>query len=160
MIPELVRLRLHLPEIQAVDPREVITAKLQAARREQDGRLVVEDTSLYLDCLGGRLPGPLIKWFIETLKAPGIFELADKYGIYGARAAVMIGYTHGEKISFFEGDVTGRLVAPRGDNGFGFDPIFQPDGSSRTFAEMTREEKCMDSHRKRAFQALQRSLEG
>jgi XTP/dITP diphosphohydrolase len=44
--------------------------------------------------------------------------------------------------------------APRGTNGFGYDPIFQPDGEERTSAEMTPEEKDAASHRGRAMRAL------
>ncbi len=55
----------------------------------------------------------------------------------------------------FEGRVDGRLTfPPRGDKGFGYDPIFVPDGQSRTFAEMEGVEKQALSHRARAFQAF------
>jgi XTP/dITP diphosphohydrolase len=69
-------------------------------------------------------------------------------------------------IEYFEGRVDGRLVfPPRGANGFGYDPIFIPDGFSRGFGEMTAEEKhgipadgsVALSHRARAFQRLSRA---
>ena len=48
----------------------------------------------------------------------------------------------GGEVQYFEGKVFGRLVwPPRGQNGFGYDPMFVPDGQSKTFGEMTREEK-------------------
>ena len=54
-----------------------------------------------------------------------------------------------------EGRLSGRLVdRPRGENGFGYDPIFVPDGESRTTAQMTPAEKDAISHRGRAFRAL------
>lgn len=54
-----------------------------------------------------------------------------------------------------EGRVDGRLIrAPRGENGFGYDPIFVPEGESRTTAEMPSEEKDAISHRGKAFRAL------
>ena len=43
---------------------------------------------------------------------------------------------------------------PRGENGFGYDPVFIPDGEERTFGEMSREEKQTMSHRARAFAAF------
>ena len=56
---------------------------------------------------------------------------------------------------FFEGRVDGRLVdAPRGASGFGYDPIFVPNGHERTFAEMTAAEKHAISHRRRALDAF------
>jgi XTP/dITP diphosphohydrolase len=55
----------------------------------------------------------------------------------------------------FEGIVEGTIThAPVGDQGFGYDPIFQPAGSTKTFAEMTMEEKNQWSHRARAVQQL------
>ena len=55
----------------------------------------------------------------------------------------------------FEGRVEGHWVAPpRGERGFGYDPIFAPEGESRTFGEMTQEDKARHSHRARAFAAL------
>jgi XTP/dITP diphosphohydrolase len=55
----------------------------------------------------------------------------------------------------FEGVVEGTiLTSKRGTNGFGYDPIFVPDGHSRTFAEMNQEEKGQLSHRGRAFEKL------
>ncbi len=59
---------------------------------------------------------------------------------------------NGEVIETFEGVMEGVIIdAPRGDNGFGYDPIFVPDGETRTFAEMTSEEKNRISHRARAL---------
>jgi XTP/dITP diphosphohydrolase len=71
------------------------------------------------------------------------------------------------RVDVFEGRVDGELVFPqRGDRGFGYDPIFRPDGHSRTFGEMSSEEKhglppdgsLALSHRARAFQKLARAL--
>ena len=70
------------------------------------------------------------------------------------------------RTEIFEGRVDGELVfPPRGTAGFGYDPIFRPDGHARTFGEMTAEEKHgvpLDgslalSHRARAFQKLARA---
>ena len=58
-----------------------------------------------------------------------------------------------------EGQLDGRLTqAPRGENGFGYDPVFVPDGDDRTTAEMAPEEKDAISHRGRAFRALAREI--
>jgi XTP/dITP diphosphohydrolase len=71
-----------------------------------------------------------------------------------------------DHVEYFEGRVDGRLVfPPRGANGFGYDPIFVPDGHSRGFGEMTAQEKhgippdgsLALSHRARAFQLLARA---
>ena len=65
----------------------------------------------------------------------------------------------GEGERLFEGRVEGTLVAvPRGASGFGYDPIFVPDGATRTFAEMSAAEKHAISHRRRALDAFMAAL--
>ena len=81
--------------------------------------------------------------------------IAQKIGNDKAEAKVIIGYSEdGSEPRFFEGSVKGRIVSPRGDMGFGWDPIFQPDGYNKTFAEMNEEEKNSLSMRKIALQGL------
>lgn len=106
------------------------------------------------------LPGPLVKWFLKTVGGDGIYRLAEAFGSTRAKARTLIGYAneHGS-IQFFEGVISGRLVPPRGTDGFGWDAIFQPDNSSRTFAEMTPEDKNQCSMRRRAVEGLRRHLE-
>jgi len=59
------------------------------------------------------------------------------------------------KMHLFEGICAGKIIEKRkGANGFGYDPIFVPDGSSKTFAEMSMEEKNVFSHRKKAMKKL------
>ena len=149
IIPELKRLDLDLLEIQELDLRKIIEAKLPKNRT----LIVVEDVSLEIQDLNG-LPGPLIKWFIKSIGPKGIYNLAPNSK---AKAIAMLGYKS-NTISFFEGVVEGTIVAPRGKNGFGFDPIFQPDGSDKTFGEMTRDEKARFSHRAKAFHKLKKFL--
>jgi non-canonical purine NTP pyrophosphatase (RdgB/HAM1 family) len=70
----------------------------------------------------------------------------------------MFGYCDGAVLRMFSGVVCGVVpVAPRGANGFGWDPIFQPNGSGQTFAEMTPEEKDRFSMRRLALEQLRRS---
>ena len=60
---------------------------------------------------------------------------------------------NGEVIASFEGEVKGTILdAPRGENGFGYDPVFQPDGFDKSFAELGAEVKDKISHRARAFE--------
>ena len=60
-----------------------------------------------------------------------------------------------EKEYFFEGICTGKIIEQRnGNNGFGYDPVFVPDGSDKTFAEMDMAEKNKFSHRKKAMEKL------
>ena len=68
-----------------------------------------------------------------------------------AVATSCIGSFNGEKFTCFSGSVNGQIVRkPRGISGFGWDPIFQPAGWEKTFAEMNSEEKNLVSMRKKA----------
>ena len=65
----------------------------------------------------------------------------------------------GGAVDVFEGEARGKIVwPPRGQKGFGYDPIFQPEGETRTFGEMTHEEKLPLTHRARAFEKLLAAL--
>jgi inosine triphosphate pyrophosphatase len=161
LMPELEQCELDLPEIQELDPQVVIIEKLKEARRRlPDVAIVVEDTSLYIDALGG-LPGPLIKWFLDRLKAEGIAEVVAKLGKEtSAQARCVVGYLPAGAVEplFFEGVMRGRVVAPRGENGFGWDRLFLPEGSERTIGELSMEEKNEISIRAQAFGKLRDAL--
>ncbi len=63
------------------------------------------------------------------------------------------------EVQTFRGEVDGRIVwPPRGEKGFGYDPIFEPEGHSRTFGEMSHDEKLPLTHRARAFEKFIASL--
>lgn len=75
------------------------------------------------------------------------------------RFACCIALSTGDKVVAFMGHVEGKIGREnRGDNGFGYDPLFFPEGHDRTFAEMTADEKHSMSHRGRALQKLQEYL--
>ncbi len=158
----LTQVVVHLPEIQSLDAHEVIRAKLAAARSQVDGPLIVEDTSLYLACLGDKLPGPFVKWFEEAIGNEGIVSLAHSSGNTGARAATIIGFYDPEEgiEHLFEGEMDGRIVASRGDQDFGWGPIFELARTGQTYSEMTREEKYRLSMRAQAAQKLKEFLRG
>lgn len=62
-------------------------------------------------------------------------------------------------VQVFEGEARGRVVwPPRGDKGFGYDPMFEPQGHTRTFGEMSHEEKLPLTHRARAFEKFLAAL--
>lgn len=152
------QLDIDLPEIQEIDAKNIIRAKLLEALNHKEGKFIVEDTSLYLDCLKG-LPGPLIKWFLKTIGNDGLANLAEKLGNNKAEAKTIIGYAKNrDEIEFFEGSISGKVVAQTGSSGFGWDPIFQPNGFDKTFAEMTSGEKNKVSMRKIAVEKLKEFL--
>jgi non-canonical purine NTP pyrophosphatase (RdgB/HAM1 family) len=158
IIPTLEGFDIDLSEIQEIDAHKIIEAKLLEAKKHNVGEFVVEDTSLYFDATPG-LPGPLIKWFLKTIDNDGMADLVNKYDQKTGRAVVLIGYMDlNGNITYFEGSINGLIVKPRGNNGFGWDAIFQPDGSSQTFAEIDMDQKNEISMRKIAFQKLREFL--
>jgi len=158
IIDNVEAIDLDLPEIQELDPIKIITEKLKEATKENPGNeYFVEDTSLYFKCLNG-FPGPLIKWLLQSVKNEGIYEMVSKYENQTANAKTVIGYSNGDDIHFFTGELSGTIVAPRGDKDFGWGPIFQPDGYQQTFAEMNREVKNKLSMRNDALQKLKAHL--
>ncbi len=151
------QLEMDLPEIQSIDAHEIIRVKLLEAKKHGKGEYIVEDTSLYMDCLNG-LPGPLIKWFLKTMGNDGLYKIADKMNDYRAEARTIVGYSSGNEIKFFEGSLKGKITEPKG-TGFGWDPIFRPDGFEKTFGEMTKEEKNRISMRRLALNKLKEFIE-
>ncbi len=157
ILPDVDNIDLDLPEIQEMDPQKVIAEKLKEATREQEGEFFCEDTSLYFECLNG-FPGPLIKWLEKSLGIRGLWELVSKYDNHRAIAKTVIGYSDGTDIHFFVGELRGKIVAPQG-SGFGWDPIFQPDGFDKPFGLFTMEEKNKISMRNAALIKMKKHLE-
>ncbi|NQV91770.1 RdgB/HAM1 family non-canonical purine NTP pyrophosphatase [Candidatus Woesearchaeota archaeon] len=158
ILPHIESIELDLPEIQSLDPQEIIAEKLKAATKEHKGEFFIEDVSLYIECMNG-FPGPLIKWLLEAIKKEGIANLVLKYENHNATVKAVIGYSNGNDIHFFTGEIQGKIVAPRGNSNFGFDPIFQPNDHNQTFAEMEISEKNAISHRNIALKKLKDFLE-
>ena len=158
IIPDIEGFDIDLPEIQEIDAHAIIKEKLLEGLKHKDAELIVEDTSLYFDALNG-LPGPLIKWFLNTNGNDGLFNIAQKLGNNKAQAKTIIGYAKSaDEIKYFEGVIEGEIVAPSGETNFGWDPIFKPLGHKITFAEMGADEKNAISMRKIAFEKLKEYL--
>lgn len=158
ILGDVEQLDIELPEIQELDARAIVKAKLLEALNHRKGEFIVEDTSLYFDCLNG-LPGPLIKWFLQKLGNEGLYRIANALGNDRVTATTIVGYARShEEIYFFEGSLKGRIVEPKAPTSFGWDPIFQPEGHAKSFAEMSREEKNMISMRRLALNKLKEFL--
>lgn len=117
------------------------------------GPCVVEDTSLQFQALGG-MPGPYIKWFQDSLKSEGLWNILAAYEDKTATAVCTLAfcpYPHADPV-LFTGVTQGQIVQPVPGRGFGWDSIFVPDESleEKTFSCMTTEEKNALSHRGKA----------
>jgi len=150
---ELSQVSLEKYEIQADDLKEIATISAQEALREVGATAILtEDAGFFIDALNG-FPGPYSSFVYRTLGVEGILKLLDGVDKRAAHFACVVAYCDGSHTTCFEGVVQGNVnFEPRGQQGFGFDPIFVPDqGDGRTFAELEVDEKNRYSHRALAF---------
>jgi XTP/dITP diphosphohydrolase len=150
-------------EIQAPTLEPIAARGAREAYRHAGGPVLVDDAGLFVDALSG-FPGPYTAYVEETLGIERVSAIA-RGAADPARAAFrcVLAYCDGDAVDpgtdtvddggapvkLFEGVVRGRLVEPRGEEGFGYDPVFEHDGT--TFAEMPPAEKNAVSHRGRAL---------
>ena len=148
---------LDLSEIQSLNLEAIVREKATKAYEVIKKPVLVEDVSLSCKGIGG-LPGPFVKWFIEAVKPEGICRFLDGHD-RSATATVSYALHDGKEITVFTGSVKGTIAEhPRGANGFGWDPIFIPEDKSKTFAEMSPDEKHATSMRKEALEKLSAHL--
>ena len=148
-------LKLDLQEIQSLDVFEVAKDKARRAYEVVHAPVLVEDVSLVFSGMRGALPGPLIKWFFEVYGNEGLCAFVDTLGDRGATAAVVFALCDERGVHTFEASMQGTIApSPRGDAGFGWDPIFIKAGQEKTLAELTDDEKHETSIRKIALEKL------
>jgi len=128
--------KVELDELQSLDLHEIAEHKARQAYGIVQKPVLVEDVSLTFHAFG-KLPGAFIKWFLQELSYQQVCDLLVKFDDRGAAAGVTYCIYDGSALHFFDGVVEGTIAtSPRGDGGFGFDPIFIPGGSEHTYAEM------------------------
>lgn len=142
-------------------------AKARSAARATNRWALADDSGLEVDALQGA-PGPRSARF----GGPGLDDAGRSRALLDALAGVPAARRMARFVCVaalvtphggawcFRGECRGRILeAPRGEAGFGYDPVFAPEGSSRSMAELSAEEKNRISHRAHAFRALARALE-
>lgn len=155
---EIDAAEIDLPEIQSLDIREVLLAKAVGAFDRLHRPVVVDETALELAALNG-FPGVLVKWMLHSVGAEGIARTAASLGDSRATARCALLYYEPDRQVFAEGATEGDLVLPpRGDHGFGWDPIFQPVDHHLTYAELSGPDKDRISQRGKAWQTLKTRL--
>jgi non-canonical purine NTP pyrophosphatase (RdgB/HAM1 family) len=146
-------------EIQTQDFDELVSHKAQQAYDALHCPILVEDSGLVFHAWNG-LPGALVKWFETTVGCEGMLKMLQSFDDRRAKAVCFLAIHDGNKIQIVQGEVEGAIVNEvRGDNGFGWDVLFIPDGYEKTYAEMSSEEKNTISHRKRALEMLKALLQ-
>lgn len=142
--------KVELDEIQSIHLRDVVEHKVRQAYDIVQKPVIVDDVSLEFTALGG-LPGPFVRFFVEN----GVEIMCRMLEGFDDRSAVGksgIGYFDGTTFQYFEGEIHGAIAdAPRGDNGYGWDSIFMPEGyGGKTRAELD------DEHYEKVYGTIRR----
>ncbi len=146
---EVEQLKIDYPELQADDLETVAREGAQWVFDEVGKHVFVEDSGLFVDALNG-FPGPYSAYVYGTLENEGILKLLEGVRERGASFRSVVAYCDGAEVSVHVGEVRGTISEERrGTEGFGYDPIFSPDGD-RTFAEAPGMKNEV-SHRRRAL---------
>ncbi len=141
-------------EIQSESLEEIALHAAVTALHYHGEPVIVEDAGLFIEALNG-FPGPYSSYVYKTIGIRGLLKLLQGVGDRRAYFYSVIALATKRGVNLFTGRVDGVITEePRGSGGFGFDPVFKPMGSDKTFGEMSLEEKNMFSHRARAAKAL------
>jgi XTP/dITP diphosphohydrolase len=153
-------LGLKVPEETGATCRANAILKARAASEATGLPALADDSGLEVTALGGApgvhtadLAGPERDWMLAMRRInQQLGDSADRSARFVSVLALVWPDHHLEVV---EGEVRGTLVwPPRGDVGWGFDPVFVPAGETRSFAEMGQAEKNARSHRADAFRKL------
>lgn len=149
-------LKVKALEIQSDNLEEIAKVSVLDAFSKCNLPVVVEDAGLFVEALDG-FPGPYAAYVYKTIGNKGLLRLIGDIANRNARFESAIAY-HAPDLKtpmFFRGKALGEITREErresGSSGFGFDPIFKPVGSARTFAEMSMTEKNGYSHRANAL---------
>lgn len=155
---EIERADFDLPEIQAATVEDVAREKAREAFRRLERACVVEDSGLGFAAWSG-LPGPYVKWFERAAGLAALCRSLDGFSDRRATASCVLAFRSETQQLTAIGRIEGSIARePRGNGGFGWDAIFVPDGSDRTFSEMSAAEKNAISHRRKAWEELKRMI--
>jgi XTP/dITP diphosphohydrolase len=147
-------------EIQSSNLKSIVREALKNLSDQTSTPLIIEDSGLFVKSLRG-FPGPYSAYTFNTIGIRGLLKLMegeeDRRGEFRSVAGI---YDPNLGLRIFEGVVEGEISEkPKGEKGFGFDPIFIPStGNGLTFAEMDLELKNQLSHRGRSIKKLARWL--
>ncbi len=130
---------VDIDEIQSLDLEEVVAHKAKAAYNQLKTPVLVEDTSVIINSMG-KLPGPFVKWFIESMGLDEVCKLADFNNDRSAIVGAAFAYYDGKNLKIFKSQLKGRIAnEAKGDTGFGWNAIFIPEGSQQTLGQMDQD---------------------
>ncbi len=155
-------IKLDVDEIQTVNPKDLVAHKLRQAYQQINRPVLVEDVSFSLTALGGELPGPFIKFFVDIEDGPEkLCRMLDGFGSRSAMVQTTFGYFDGQDIHFFVSQSSGKVAEnPRKGIGFGFDSIFIPDDfDGRTASQLTDQEYQDYYHKNKPLHQVKQFLD-
>jgi len=134
---------LEIQDLKAV--AEIAREKVRYAYDQLKIPLIVDDTGFFIDALNG-FPGTYAAFVLNSIGNAGILKLMEGIPDRNARFTTGIAYADEHDLQVFTGNLEGRIArSPRGNNGFGYDPIFEV--GRMTLAEISIQEKSRISHR-------------
>ena len=157
---QMEHLGVGYEEIQADTLEEVVGQGLKELGERGLDNFIIDDSGLFIDALNG-FPGVYSAYALRTLGCGGILKLMEGIESRGAHFKCCIGARIQGVGEIVVCDVAkGEITEEKRDGGgFGFDPIFRPEGEPRTYAEMPLDEKNRISHRGMAIRSFSRKLE-
>ena len=154
---DIVQKNFGYPEIQAEKLEDVAVFGVKYLQDRINEPFILEDAGLFIDVLNG-FPGVYSSYVYHTLGCEGVLLLMKDFNESKRDATFRSVFAYKEPKSkplFFVGECDGKISTELlGDNGFGYDPIFIPHDSNRTFAQMKTDEKNSFSHRGKSLDKL------
>lgn len=148
---KIIQAKIPKLEVQSEDLTRIAKTAALVAYSMVNKPLFVEDAGLFIEALNG-FPGPYSSYVYKTLGCKGLLKLLEGSENRSACFRSVVALIYEPYLIVESGESCGYICwEPRGSGGFGFDPIFVPHGSDKTFAEMDIEEKNKYSHRGRAI---------
>ena len=134
-----------LEEIQSNSISKIAERKALDAYKKLQKPVIIEDDGIFIDSLNG-FPGPYSSYVYDTIGNKGIIRLLENIETRDAKFVAIIAYCNGvDDIQLFESSIPGKISSVIEKGGWGYDPIFIPDGESKTYANVTNKDQL--SHR-------------
>jgi XTP/dITP diphosphohydrolase len=148
--------KAELAELQSDSLEAIAREKAKSAYAIVQRPVIVEDDGLYVESLKG-FPGPYSSFVFKTIGSEGILKLLSGSSGRTASFRSVIAYFDGDRVLIAEGVAEGTISADASNGGWGYDPIFVPDGSALTFGQLG-EEKNKFSHRRKGLENFAKSV--
>jgi XTP/dITP diphosphohydrolase len=145
-------IKMSIQEIQSESVHRIAEAKATYAFKHLLRPVVIEDDGFYISSLNG-FPGQYSSFVYKTLGNQGILKLMLDKVNRRAYFLSVIAYSDGHTLKMFSGKTQGIISKVAAEGGWGFDPIFLPKNTNKTYAELSRSNrKSFYSHRRKSIE--------